>query len=123
MNISEMNTLTSLEELLSEVMSRNKELTGMLDKARGIINDSLGVADALLKDNAKLRRLLAIAYSGAKLYGDNGELQDNSEFPFIDFARDSADEIEAALRARANKRASSFESDRSFAHRWGRQYP
>jgi len=45
----------------------------------------------------KLRRLLAIRVSGAALYGDDGELQDSSVRPFIDFLRDSPDEISAKL--------------------------
>ena len=49
----------------------------------------------------KLRRLLAIRVAGAALYGDDGELQDNSVRPFIDFLRDSPDEISAKLMERS----------------------
>jgi len=44
-----------------------------------------------------LRRCLALAYSGPTgLYSDDGELQDNRR-PWIDYVRDSAADIEAAI--------------------------
>lgn len=48
----------------------------------------------------KLRRMLAFAYSGVCLYGDDGELQDNARLPYIDYIRDSADEIGEKIKAR-----------------------
>ena len=52
-------------------------------------------------DEMKLRRMLAFAYSGAgTLYGDDGELQDNSVRPFIDYVRMSVDEIQQAIQQR-----------------------
>ena len=48
----------------------------------------------------KLRSLLAASYAGAMLYNDDGELQDNREQPFIDFLRDSPDEIERKMSER-----------------------
>lgn len=52
-------------------------------------------------DEQKLRRMLAFAYSGAgTLYGDDGELNDCSTRPFIDYLRMSVDEIEQAIRQR-----------------------
>jgi hypothetical protein len=51
-------------------------------------------------DEQTLRRLLAFAYSGDHLYGDDGELQD-SRLPFpIDFVRDSVTEIESKISQR-----------------------
>jgi hypothetical protein len=44
-----------------------------------------------------LRRLLAYRVAGAKLYADDGELQDNTTWPHIDFRRDSVDTIENKL--------------------------
>lgn len=52
----------------------------------------------------KLRALLAINYSGAKLYGDDGELSDSSVMPFIDFLRDTPDEIERNIIERSRNR-------------------
>lgn len=47
-----------------------------------------------------LRRLLAMRFSGASLYVDDGELQDNYEAPSIDFLRDSPTEIERKIYQR-----------------------
>ena len=55
-------------------------------------------------DNLKLRRMLAIAIAGAHLYGDDGELQDSTSFPYIDFLRDSPDLILKKLEERAMKK-------------------
>lgn len=47
-----------------------------------------------------LRRMLAFAYSGSFLYGDDGEMQD-SRLPFpIDYVRDSVAEIENKIYQR-----------------------
>ena len=54
-----------------------------------------------MSEEMKLRRLLALTYSGTSLYGDDGELQDTKVQPFIDFKRDSADEIEDKIQERA----------------------
>lgn len=48
-----------------------------------------------------LRRLLAYRVAGARLYADDGELQDNTAQPCIDFRRDSVDAIETALGQRS----------------------
>lgn len=64
---------------------------------------SVGQPAAEPDAEAGLRRLLAFAYAGAGLYGDDGELQDGRHHPCIDFRRDSVSEIERkmGLRARA----------------------
>ena len=47
----------------------------------------------------------ALAYSGpSRLYGDDGELQDNSEYPYIDWRRDSAEVIRDKITERANRK-------------------
>ena len=51
-------------------------------------------------DEITLRELLAYAYAGASLYADDGELQDSRRAPFIDFLRDSPDDIAAKMRQR-----------------------
>jgi len=58
---------------------------------------------AVLKsENVRLRRLAALRVKGVgNLYHDDGELQDSTVHPFIDWMRDSADEIERALEIRA----------------------
>ena len=49
----------------------------------------------------RFRELLAACYAGPSLYRDDGELQDTSAQPHIDFRRDSADEIQRKMRQRA----------------------
>jgi hypothetical protein len=51
-------------------------------------------------ENIELRKMLAFANTGAKLYGDDGELQDNSIFPFIDYKRDSVELIKQKIYRR-----------------------
>lgn len=50
-----------------------------------------------------LRELLAFAYSGSNLYGDDGELQDNRLPHPIDFFRDSPEKIRDAIQARGQE--------------------
>lgn len=49
----------------------------------------------------------AYSYSGWKLYGDDGELQDNSVQPFIDWRKDSPGEIRSKI-AQRSKRAAEY---------------
>ncbi len=55
---------------------------------------------AKTKDEETLRTLLAVNYAGQALYTDDGELQDNSCRPFIDFLRDPVNLIQAKMLAR-----------------------
>lgn len=59
-------------------------------------------------ENRALRRLLAVRVAGALLYADDGELQDNTQNPHIDFRRDTPSEIQRKLQERglANYRRS-----------------
>jgi hypothetical protein len=50
-----------------------------------------------------LRRLLAHRLAGSKGYYDDGELQDSSRFPFIDYLRDHPEDIELKLAERSLK--------------------
>ncbi len=56
----------------------------------------------LLKENDELRTMLAVAHCGGshQLYHDDGELQDTRAHPFIDWRRDSIDEIQRKLLER-----------------------
>ena len=58
-------------------------------------------AERLERENAELRVRWAVAYAGMALYSDDGELQDGRESPFIDFKRDTLDEIDAKMLQRA----------------------
>ncbi len=51
-------------------------------------------------EERRLRELLAKCYSGLSLYTDDGELQDNRDYPLIDFLRDPANVIEAKMLQR-----------------------
>jgi hypothetical protein len=48
-----------------------------------------------------LRALLAQQVAGVRLYTDDGELQDASAQPFIDFLRDPPEQIQTKLIERA----------------------
>lgn len=60
--------------------------------------------EELMTENKKLRFLLACRVAGSTLYGDDGELSDCSEHPFIDFKRDDPDTLQAKLITRNQKR-------------------
>lgn len=51
----------------------------------------------LIAENKELRILLATRNGTAHLYTDDGELQDNSKHPLIDYKRDSAANIKRKL--------------------------
>lgn len=56
------------------------------------------------EESRRLRILLALSYSGGNLYADDGELQDASKHPFIDWRRDSIDELERKVKERGYDR-------------------
>lgn len=59
---------------------------------------AMGLLEGLQKDNDELRELLAIRVAGhVGLYRDDGELQDSTALPYIDFKRDSVEAIGRAL--------------------------
>lgn len=60
--------------------------------------------DPMTAENQLLRYLLAIRVAGPTLYTDDGELQDNSVQPFIDFKRDTAVVIQSKIRERGQRK-------------------
>jgi hypothetical protein len=65
------------------------------------------VADAL--DGEREWRVgWACSYSGANLYSDDGELQDNLVQPFIDWLHDSAADISRKIEVRSQKQAAAI---------------
>ncbi len=56
---------------------------------------------AMSRTEYLLRRLLATRLSGRMGYFDDGELQDNSRLPAIDYLRDHPKDIELALAQRS----------------------
>ncbi len=70
--------------------------------------------ERLKEDNQILRELLAIRVAGLpKLYSDDGELQDNSQVPFIDFRRDSAALIRRKLVERSRRRLAAMQNGKA----------
>lgn len=60
-------------------------------------------ASRLAEENVKLRALLALIYSGpSNLYTDDGEVQDNTALPTIDFKRDTVEAIAFKIQQRRN---------------------
>lgn len=57
------------------------------------------------KENLELRRMLCLAHAGAQAYMDDGEAQDSSVMPTIDYLCDSLDEIKAKRTQRAYRRS------------------
>ena len=101
--------LAAAKELESQAATIDR-LTSELDEARAVV-------ERLRGDDWTLRMLLAIRVAGAGLYRDDGELQDNTAWPLIDFKRDPASVIrdkiykrgEAAIAALAVQPASDGE--------------
>jgi hypothetical protein len=71
-----------------------------LKAAREALSKTTPVETSGEEDATKLRRLLAFCYSSHRLYLDDGEMQDNSVQPFIDWKRDSVDEIVRKIHER-----------------------
>ena len=57
----------------------------------------LSTVDQLRAENRELRIMLYVAHTNMQGYHDDGELQDAREQPFIDFKRDSVEEIQKKL--------------------------
>jgi hypothetical protein len=72
-----------------EAIVRQKNLT-LLDKCA-----------ALEAENLEFRRMLWMAHTHGRGYGDDGALQDTTRRPFIDWKRDTIEQIHEALRQRA----------------------
>jgi hypothetical protein len=74
----------AIKKALEEMMSEKEKKEYYLD-----------IIDEFERLQAEVERLKGFVAGliGTALYRDDGELQDNSEYPFIDFKRDSTDEI------------------------------
>lgn len=59
--------------------------------------------DKLGEDSKELRRMVAFAHTNGRLYFDDGELQDTTAHPFIDWKRDSIEEIKEKLAERLHR--------------------
>ena len=113
--IGAMGALETARNGLAWYRDRYPESTdGSDDEAAGDIDAAIDALRAeLAKPDARpapaepqvaergLRELLAGRIAGAMLYHDDGELQDNSAHPCIDFLRDSAETIKQKLMERA----------------------
>lgn len=88
-------------ELAEQIMKDDKAAATTLSETIDALKiaHTRDLADAVSRE-ADLRRMLAGAYAGAGLYGDDGEMQDNRERPFIDFLRDTVKDIESKIQDR-----------------------
>lgn len=77
------------------------------DAVQPTLNEPLGVSEQLQPSDGAWREGWANAYSGANLYIGGGELQDNAMLPFIDWRRDSADDIRRKIVERGMEKARS----------------
>lgn len=100
--------IRALSRQPAQATSKLSELRGMAasDKSSEAIVEAsreqwTARADPRDEEIASLRYMLAIAYSGSNLYGDDGELQDNRLPHMIDFKRDSTQEIRNKMEQRA----------------------
>jgi len=76
-----------------------------IDALEQRLRDAQGAQATQDVEEKKLRRMLCVAYSGTAAYMDDGEASDARAHPFIDFMRDSVDEIQAKMRERGVKEA------------------
>lgn len=73
--------------------------------------DTLTSVDELRAENKQLRIMLALAYSGAGLYTDDGEFSCGKSHPSIDFKRMPVDVIQSCMRARSNRALAQLSAD------------
>jgi hypothetical protein len=67
--------------------------------------------DLLRAENESLRDLLCSAHAGMRAYRDDGEMQDNTAHPSIDFKRDAPEQIRAALQRRSDAARAELERE------------
>lgn len=77
-----------------------RPITVYRDKLIDLVRNWNPAPPDLSREVAELRLALAIAHAGASLYTDDGELQDATHVPFIDWKRDSWEQIKASLLQR-----------------------
>lgn len=107
-------------EILGTLNENIASLPALVNSAQALretVDVQLNTIEKQARDIARLRRMLCIAYAGSKFYGDDGELQDNREFPCIDFKRDSVDDIDRKMHDRAHKRLNEFMQSLHNAHK------
>lgn len=80
------------------LLSRLK--ANIAEDIRAITLPEIGVSESIIEENKTLRTMLCLTGS-ALPYMDDGEMQDNSTFPYIDYKRDSSEEIKNKLSKRA----------------------
>lgn len=85
-----------------QLLRQIREQDFLCDSLRARIDEHLQRADRdLARENRELRRMLCLAHAGAAAYLDDGEVQDASAHPCIDYLRDSPDVIRDKLHQRA----------------------
>ena len=90
--------------LLDSPMSLNEITT--------IVDEAIEAGRKQAQDSEdELRVMLALSYAGTHLYTDDGELQDSSVFPHIDFKRDSVSAIKDKMAERARRWAQEHQAE------------
>jgi len=79
----------AIAELKAQFAQLECENTDLHDRASDLLTEN----EKLVKENLELRLLLCSATVGSKGYYDDGEMQDNTVLPSIDFKRDSVEMI------------------------------
>lgn len=103
MDVRAMTPLEIVRRVIVRLEQRAERMTlGWRDESMA----EVAALRAVLADAERLREMLAVAYAGALLYRDDGELQDNRAVPFIDFRRDPVDDIRGKMTCRAIDAAS-----------------
>ena len=95
-------TLASAYKLMDEAAGEIEALRHDLDRSMAREHERLQEVERLRAEVGGLRLLLAAGVAGAALYRDDGELQDNTTMPFIDFRRDSPEVIAEKMMQRNN---------------------
>ncbi len=97
-NIDLLPELRDVEDYFTSVDPNPIHLATVRQAISAIVGSPKGGADAAWREG------WALAYSGpSNLYGDDGELQDNSSIPCIDWWRDSAEVIRDKITERGNR--------------------
>lgn len=90
------------EEEFEELERKMEKLRDAhLDWSKPIDSNGKPPVPLMTNDERCLRHMFAICHAGARLYCDDGELQDGSILPAIDFLRDPVPVIRAKLQRRA----------------------
>lgn len=97
-----LDALTRLSFLGNGDFPGNSEGNRIAQKAVADIKQALSQQEQPSKTERQIRRMFCVTYaSDSSPYMDDGEAQDNSRHPCIDFLRDSPEQIQSKMVERA----------------------